>query len=170
VKLEDNGAIALGEYPGKNGQVTYNEGIFVGYRWNEKQKIKPLFSFGHGLSYTTFEYGKATSDKKEIDDSDKITFAVSIKNTGSREGSDIVQLYISDLKSSLPRPVKELKGFEKVSLKAGEEKVVSLTIDKAALSYFDPDKHSWVAEPGDFEASIGSSSSDIRSKVAFKLK
>jgi beta-glucosidase len=170
VKLEDNGAIAMGEYPGKNGQVTYNEGIFVGYRWNEKQKIKPLFSFGHGLSYTTFEYGKATSDKREIADSEKITFTVSIKNTGVREGSETVQLYISDLKSSLPRPVKELKGFEKVSLKAGEEKVVSITIDKAALSYFDPDKHSWVAEPGDFEASIGSSSSDIRSKVVFKLK
>ncbi|MDO9257674.1 MAG: glycoside hydrolase family 3 C-terminal domain-containing protein [Bacteroidales bacterium] len=170
VKLEDNGAIAMGEYPGSNGQVTYNEGIFVGYRWNEKQQIKPLFSFGHGLSYTTFEYGKATSDKKEITDSDKITFTVSIKNTGTREGFEIVQLYISDLKSSLPRPVKELKGFEKVSLKAGEEKAVSITIDKAALSYFDPDKHSWVAEPGDFEALIGSSSSDIKGKVAFKLK
>jgi beta-glucosidase len=170
VKLEDNGAITMGEYPGSNGQVNYNEGIFVGYRWNDKQKIKPLFSFGHGLSYTTFEYGKAASDKKEIAESDQITFTVSIKNTGTREGSEVVQLYISDLKSSLPRPLKELKGFEKVNLKAGEEKVVSITIDKDALSYFDPTKHSWVAEPGDFEALIGSSSSDIKSKVAFKLK
>ena len=170
VKLEDNGGIALGEYPGKNGQVTYNEGIFVGYRWNEKQKIKPLFSFGHGLSYTTFEYGKVTADKKEITDADKITFTVSIKNTGAREGSEVVQLYISDLESSLPRPVKELKGFEKVSLKPGEEKVVSITIDKAALSFFDANKHDWVAEAGNFEALIGSSSSDVRGIVGFKLK
>jgi beta-glucosidase len=170
VKLEDNGAIALGGYPGSNGQVNYSEGIFVGYRWNEKQKIKPLFSFGHGLSYTTFEYGKVTADKKEMTADDQITFSVSVKNTGKREGSEIVQLYLSDLKSSLPRPVKELKGFEKISLKPGEEKVVSITIDKAALSYFDADKHSWIAEPGDFEALIGSSSDDIRGKAGFKLK
>ena len=170
VKLEDNGAIAMGEYPGNNGQVNYNEGIFVGYRWNDKQKIKPLFSFGHGLSYTTFEYGKVTADKMEMADQDKITFSVTVKNTGAREGSEVVQLYISDLKSTLPRPVKELKGFEKVSLKPGEEKVVSITVDKTALSFFDPVKHDWVAEPGDFEASVGSSSSDIRGKVAFRLK
>lgn len=170
VKLEDNGAHSLGEYPGSNGQVTYKEGIFVGYRWTEKQKIKPLFSFGHGLSYTTFEYGKVTADKKELADADKITFSVTIKNTGTRNGSETVQLYISDLKSSLPRPVKELKGFEKVSLKAGEEKVVSITVDKAALSFFDADKHNWVAEAGEFEALIGASSTDVRSKVGFKLK
>lgn len=170
VKLTDNGAHALGEYPGSNGQVTYNEGIFVGYRWNEKQNIKPLFSFGHGLSYTTFEYGKVTADKKEITGSDKITFTVTIKNTGTREGSEVVQLFISDLKSSFPRPLKELKGFEKVSLKTGEEKAISITVDKAALSFFDPDKHAWVAEAGEFEALIGASSSDIKSKVGFKLK
>ncbi len=170
VKLDDNGGIALGEYPGSNGQVTYKEGIFVGYRWAEKQKIKPLFSFGHGLSYTTFSYGEVSADKKEMTEADKITFSVSIKNTGTREGSEVVQLYVSDLKSTLPRPVKELKGFEKISLKAGEEKTVSITLDKAALSYFDPDKHAWVAEPGDFEALVGSSSSDIRGKAGFTLK
>jgi len=170
VKLEDNGAHALGEYPGSNGQVTYNEGIFVGYRWNDKQKIKPLFGFGHGLSYTTFEYGKVTADKKEMTEADNITFSVSIKNTGTRQGSEIVQLYISDLKSSLPRPLKELKGFEKVSLKPGEEKVVSITVDKAALSFFDADKHKWIAEAGDFEALVAASSTDVKSKVGFKLK
>ena len=170
VRLEDNGAIAMGEYPGNKGQVTYNEGIFVGYRWNEKQNIKPLFSFGHGLSYTTFEYGKVTADKKEITEADKITFTVSVKNTGTREGSEVVQLYISDLKSTLQRPLKELKGFEKISLKAGEEKAVSITVDKAALSFFDADKHSWVAESGEFEALIGASSADIRTKVGFILK
>lgn len=168
VKLEDNGAHSAGEFPG-NGEVTYKEGIFVGYRWAEKQKIKPLFSFGHGLSYTTFEYGKVTADKQKMSSSDKITFNVSVKNKGSRDGAETVQLYITDIKSSLPRPVKELKGFEKVFLKAGEEKTVSITVDKSALSFFDDKKHAWVAEPGDFEALIGASSSDIRSKVKFAL-
>jgi len=170
VKLEDNAAHALGEFPGKDHQVTYNEGIFVGYRWHDKQNIKPLFSFGHGLSYTTFEYGKVSADKKETTAADKITFTVDVKNTGKREGSEVVQLYISDLKSSLPRPIKELKGFEKVLLKAGETKTVSFTIDSSALSFFDADKHAWVAEPGDFEAIVAASSTDIKSKVGFKLK
>ncbi|WP_165041947.1 glycoside hydrolase family 3 C-terminal domain-containing protein [Dysgonomonas sp. ZJ709] len=169
VSLKDNGAHTLGEYPG-NGEITYNEGLFVGYRWVDKEKIKPLFSFGHGLSYTTFQYGKVTADKKEMAESDKITFSVKVKNTGNRDGQEIVQLYISDLKSSLPRPVKELKAFDKISLKAGEEKTVTFTIDKAALSFFDADKHDWVAESGKFEALVGASSTDIKSKVAFDLK
>jgi len=168
VKLEDNGAHALGDFPGDK-EVHYNEGIFVGYRWADKQNVKPLFSFGHGLSYTTFEYGKATADKTAMASSDKITFSVKVKNTGKREGSEVVQLYITDVKSSLPRPIKELKGFEKVALKAGEEKTVTFTIDKTALSFFDDKKHDWVAEPGDFEALIGASSADIKSKVKFKL-
>ena len=170
IKLQDNGAHTLGEFPGTNGQVTYKEGIFVGYRWLDKQNIKPLFSFGHGLSYTSFEYGKAVADKKDMIESDKITFTVSIKNIGKREGEEVVQLYISDLKSSLPRPVKELKGFEKVILKVGESKLVTFTVDKSALSYFDADKHAWVAEAGDFSALIGSSSTDIKTKIDFKLK
>jgi len=182
VKLTDNGAHKLGEYPGNKVELeqsrhrgdtineTYHEGIFVGYRWLDKEKIKPLFSFGHGLSYTTFEYGKVTADKKDMGVDDTITFTVNVKNTGNREGMEIVQLYISDLKSSLPRPVKELKGFKKISLQPGEEKTVSITVDKAALSFFDADKHDWVAESGDFEALIGASSTDIRSKVKFKLR
>lgn len=169
VALKDNSAHALGEYPGAEQQ-TYHEGIFVGYRWADKQKIKPLFSFGHGLSYTTFEYGKVAAERKEMTADDMITFTVNVKNTGKREGTEIIQLYISDLKSSLPRPVKELKGFEKIRLMPGEEKEVSFTIAKADLSYFDADKHEWVAEPGDFEALIGASSTDIRSKVRFKLR
>jgi len=169
VKLNDNGAHALGEFPGGD-EVTYKESIFVGYRYADKQKAKPLFSFGHGLSYTTFEYGKVTADKKQMAAGDQITFSVKVKNTGSREGSEIVQLYISDLKSSLPRPIKELKGFEKISLKPGEEKTVTLTVDKTALSFFDDKKHGWVAESGVFEAIIGASSTDIKSKVSFSLK
>ncbi len=169
VKLQDNAAHSIGEFPG-NGDVNYKESIFVGYRWHEKQKIKPLFAFGHGLSYTTFQYGKVVIDKKELQSDDKITISVPVKNTGAREGAEIVQLYISDLKSRLPRPLKELKEFEKISLAPGEEKMVTFTIDKTALSYFDDVKHEWIAEPGDFEALIGSSSIDIRGKAGFRLK
>lgn len=184
VKLEDNSAHQLGEYPGNKEElaagkgkdqknpinITYNEGIFVGYRWHDTKKIKPLFSFGHGLSYTTFEFGKAKADKTTIGQDDKITFTFKVKNTGKKAGAEVAQLYISDLKSSLPRPTKELKGFEKVFLNAGEEKEVSITVDKAALSFFDADKHAWIAEPGDFEALIGNSSDAIKTKVKFTLK
>jgi len=169
VKLTDNGAHAMGEFPGTKGEVKYNEGLLVGYRWHDTKKIKPLFSFGHGLSYTTFEYGKVSADKKEMTADDKITFTVNVKNTGNREGAEVVQLYISDLKSYLPRPLKELKGFDKIKLNPGEEKTVTFTIDKEALSFFDADKHEWIAEPGDFEAIIGASSTDIKSKIKFKL-
>lgn len=169
VKLEDNPAHAMGEYPGAENQ-TYNEGILVGYRWADTKNIKPLFSFGHGLSYTTFEYGKVTADKTEISLEDKITFSVTIKNTGKREGAEVVQLYIRDVESSVQRPYKELKGFQKVYLKAGESKLVQFTIDKEALSFFDPQKHDWVAEKGKFEAIVGSSSTDIRTKMDFILK
>lgn len=182
VKLTDYAAHYLGEYPGNKDQleasknrtdtinVTYHEGIFVGYRWFDKEKIKPLFPFGHGLSYTTFEYGKVVPDKGEMTANDKISFNVNVKNTGNRDGAEIVQLYISDAKSSLPRPAKELKAFEKVYLKAGEEKPVTLTVDKSALSYFDVEKHQWIAEPGDFEAIIGASATDVKSSVKFRLK
>ncbi len=168
VKLNDNGAQALNAFPGTN-QVTYKEGIFVGYRWAEEKHIKPLFAFGHGLSYTTFEYGKVTSDKKSMSPSDQITFSVKVKNTGTRAGEEVVQLYISDLKCSVPRPVKELKGFEKVALQPNEEKTITFTIDKSALSYFDAAKHDWVTEPGDFTALIGAASDDIRTKILFTL-
>jgi beta-glucosidase len=169
-KLEDNGTHKLGDYPGTDKEESYKESIFVGYRWTDKENVKPLFPFGHGLSYTTFEYGKAIAGNKEMTADGKISFSVNVKNTGNREGAEIVQLYISDLKSSLPRPVKELKGFEKVFLKPGEEKTVTITIDKMALSFFDDRKHEWVAENGDFEALIGASSADIKGKISFKLK
>lgn len=171
VRIEDNSAYAMGEYPGDSTNVSYNESIFVGYRWADRQKkAKPLFPFGHGLSYTTFEYGKPAADKKVMSADDTITFTVTVKNTGAREGQEVVQLYISDKKSSLPRPVKELKGFHKVSLAPGEEKTVSFTIGKDALSFFDDTKHEWVAEPGKFEAVIGASATDLKGIVPFELK
>jgi len=137
VRLEDNPAIALDAYPGDGKQVEYKEGIFVGYRWNDREQIKPLFCFGHGLSYTTFEYGKVTAEGRQMGPDGTITVSVPVKNTGSRAGAEIVQLYVSDLKSSLPRPVKELKGFRKITLQPGQEQMVSFTIDRKALSFYD---------------------------------
>ena len=182
MSLADVGAHAAGEYPGNKAELDaskewgdtireyYNDDIFVGYRWADKEKTTPLFPFGHGLSYTTFEYGKPTADKKTMTADGTITVSVNVKNTGNREGSEIVQLYIADKKSSLPRPVKELKGFRKVKLAPGEEKTVSFTVDKTALSFFDDKKHQWVAEPGKFEAIVGASSRDIKGTVPFELK
>lgn len=169
VRLEDNPAIALDAYPGDGKQVEYKEGIFVGYRWNDRERIKPLFCFGHGLSYTTFEYGKVTAEGRQMGPDGTITVSVPVKNTGSRAGAEIVQLYVSDLKSSLPRPVKELKGFCKITLQPGQEQTVSFTIDRKALSFYDDTKQDWVAEPGAFEALVGASACDIRGKAAFEL-
>lgn len=175
VKLEDVPAHSLGEYTDKRSQkvidIKYNEGIFVGYRWTDKQKkVKPLFPFGHGLSYTTFKYGKPTADSKTMPADGTLTVKITVKNTGTREGQEIVQLYLSDKKSSLPRPVKELKGFKKVKLSPGEETEVTFTIDKEALSYFDDTRHAWIAEPGKFEAIIAASATDIKGVVPFELK
>lgn len=174
-KLEDVGAHQLGDYPGRQREdgifdEKYNESIFVGYRWTDKQKIRPLFPFGHGLSYTTFAYGKATVNKKVMKIDEQIVITVPITNTGKRIGSEIVQLYISNLKSSLPRPVKELKGFSKIQLAPGETQEVTFLIDKQALSFFNDSRHEWVAEPGKFEAQIAASATDIKSKVTFELE
>ncbi len=182
MSLADVGAHAAGEYPGNKAELDaseqrgdtireyYNDDIFVGYRWADKEKTTPLFPFGHGLSYTTFEYGKPTADKKTMTADGNITVTVQLKNVGNREGSEIVQLYIADKKSSLPRPVKELKGFKKVKLAPGEEKTVSFIVDKTALSFFDDKKHQWIAEPGKFEAIVGASSRDIKGSLLFELK
>ena len=173
-KLDDVAVHKLGLYPGtprgdgsKTVDCYYDEGIFVGYRWAEKNDIKPLFPFGHGLSYTDFKYGKAKVDKSTLTHEGKVTVTVPVTNVGAREGSEVVQLYIADIKSSVPRPVKELKGFRKVRLAPSETAEVSFEITPEALSYFDADTHSWVCEPGAFEALVGSSSADIRGKVRF---
>ena len=148
----------------------YKEGLFIGYRGVDRYKTKPLFAFGHGLSYTSFALGKAIADKSEITRDDKISFTLSVTNTGSCAGSEVVQLYVSDVKSSLPRPLKELKAFKKVFLQPGETQNVTLTIDVNALSFYDDSKQNWVAEPGDFMALIGTSSDHLTSKVKFKLR
>ncbi len=173
--LQDVGAHKLGTYPGtwradkKIIDEEYKEGIFVGYRWVDKEKTKPLFAFGHGLSYTTFKLSGARADRQSMTRDGKITFTVNVKNTGKRAGSEVVQLYIHDAKASLPRPEKELKGFAKVNLQPGESKDVQITIDKSALSFYDDKAKAWVAEEGDFTALIGNAADNLPLKVNFKL-
>ncbi|MDR1672269.1 MAG: glycoside hydrolase family 3 C-terminal domain-containing protein [Bacteroidales bacterium] len=169
-KLTDAGAHAAGDYPGNNHEETYREGIFVGYRWTDKNNIKPLFPFGHGLSYTQFAYGKATVSGKHMQATETLTVTIPVKNTGERKGKEIVQLYIGDEKASVARPVKELKAFEKIELAPGEEKIVSFIISADDLKFFDDKRHEWVAEPGKFTIYIGASSADVRASVAFELK
>ena len=177
--LDQVGAHKMGEYPGHKSidalgnevmDIPYNEGVFVGYRFTDKNKLVPTFPFGHGLSYTTFDYGKATTDKVFAKDADKIEVRVPVSNTGERKGKETVQLYVRDIKSSVERPVKELKGFKKVELNPGETQEVVFEIGRDALSYFDAERHEWVMEPGEFEILIGASSGDIRSKTTFKAE
>ena len=174
--LDHYGAHALGAYPGtwrsdeKIIDEEYKEDIFVGYRWADQHKLTPLFPFGHGLSYTTFEYVGKPRMEKTADGSSLFTLHTSVKNTGTRKGAETVQLYIRDVKSSLPRPVKELKGFQKVTLAPGEQRDITFTIDKSMLSYYDDSKGEWVVEPGRFEALVGASAGDIKSKVAFEVR
>jgi beta-glucosidase len=164
-RLEDNPAFP--NYPGANDKVVYGEGIFVGYRHYDAKKIEPLFPFGYGLSYTSFEYSglKVSTAKAK----DKIKISINVKNTGKVAGKEVVQLYVSDIACSVPRPPKELKAFTKVALSPGETKKVEFTLTKEALSFYDVILKDWVAEPGDFEIQVGSSSRDIRAKGKFTL-
>ena len=183
--LDQCGAHALNAYPGvwredhKIIDEEYKEGVFVGYRWIDKQNAKikklknenkPLFAFGHGLSYTTFKLGKLTADKASMTEGGEITFTIPVTNTGSMAGAETVQLYISDLEASVERPVKELKAFQKVFLQPGETQQVSLTIDKGALSFYDEASSQWKAEPGTFEALVGTASDKIISRCSFTLQ
>ena len=169
VRLEDNGAHALGEFPGGDS-VRYNESLFVGYRWHDTKVIKPLFAFGHGLSYTTFEIGNLRLSTDRLDADGSLTLRVDVTNTGDRPGAEVVQLYIGDDESFVPRPVKELKGFAKVSLAPGETQTVEFGITPEALSYYDDTKGAWTAEPGLFTAYVGAASDDIRGSVDFTLE
>jgi len=170
VKLSDSPAHQEGMTFPTRGKNFYQEGIFVGYRWFEEKDIKPLFAFGHGLSYTTFSYGDAKIDKSSLSGNGSVTVTVRVTNAGDREGAEVVQLYIADKESSLPRPKKELKGFEKVNLAPGASADVKFTITADALKFYDPETAGWKAEKGDFEALIGSASDDIRTAVSFSLK
>ena len=144
---------------------TYTEGIFVGYRWFEHNDIKPVFPFGYGLSYTTFEYGEPKTSGS-IGKGLKVT--VPVKNTGSVAGAEVVQVYVSAVKSDVARPVKELKGFGKIFLEPGKSGEVTVTLDKASISYFDAGSHDWVAEKGNYRILVGASSQDIRKELDIK--
>ena len=175
-RLDDCGAHALNAFPGvwrddyKIIDEEYKEGIYVGYRWTDKQKIRPLFAFGHGLSYTTFKLGKLMADKQQLSAGGQISFTVNVTNTGSRAGSETVQLYISDKQCSVDRPVKELKAFQKVFLQPGESRDVTLTIGCDALSFYNEAKGEWTAEPGAFEALVGTASDNLTGKISFELQ
>ena len=174
-RLEDCGAHALGTYPGTwrpDHQIIdeeYKEGIYVGYRWTDKKGIKPTFAFGHGLSYTTFKVEGLTADKKQLTADEQITFTVKVTNTGDRAGAETVQLYIKDKKATVDRPMKELKAFQKVYLQPGESRNVTLTIGKDALSFYDETAHAWKAEPGVFEALVGTASDKLSNNLSFIL-
>lgn len=169
-RLQDYAAHSIGEYPGNGVDVRYNEGIFIGYRWADKQNIKTLFPFGHGLSYTTFEITEPQISKKSLKQGGEIKLKVEVRNTGERAGAEVVQLYISDKDSSLPRPVKELKGFKKVYLAAGESSTVEFVISEEELKFFDDQQHKWIAEQGEFTAHIATSAEEILHSVDFSLK
>jgi len=158
---------AYNNYPGSR-DVVYGEGIFVGYRHYDLREIEPLFPFGHGLSYTTFECSdlKATESVKR---GEAVQVSVMVKNIGKVAGKEVVQVYVSDKQSTLARPPKELKGFVKIELKPGEVKTVMFELNERALSFYNPSRKQWIAEPGEFEVLIGSSSRDIRAKVKFTL-
>jgi beta-glucosidase len=160
---------AYGHYPGTNLHVEYAEGIYVGYRHFDAHQIEPLFPFGYGLSYTKFEYSGLKVTPATVAPGQKVTVALQVRNTGERAGAEVVQLYLHDVKSSLPRPPQELKRFRRVALEPGAEKTVTFVIDQPALSFYSPEKHAWVAEPGVFEVLVGASSRDIRLKGAFTL-
>lgn len=171
-KLEDCGAHAFGEiaYPGIKNDQKYMEDILVGYRWLDTKKIKPLYAFGYGMSYTTFKYGKATTDRKEYTVADTATLTFTLTNTGEREGAEIAQVYISQPKASVMRPVKELKGFTKVKLQAGETKTVKIQLPVKEWAFYSETSQSWVVEPGEFVISLGASSDDIKHKCVVTIK
>ncbi len=166
-RLEDNPAYI--NYPGENGHVHYGEGLFVGYRYYEKRRIAPLFPFGFGLSYTTFEYGNLRLSAAEIGPQDTLQVSVAITNTGARAGKEVVQLYVRDVESHLHRPEKELKAFTKVSLEPGESKTVTLSLDRTSLAYYDDLARAWTAQAGEFEVLVGASSQDVRARAQFNL-
>lgn len=171
-RLKDCGAHAFDElsYPGDSIKQEYKEDILVGYRWHDTKKIPALFPFGHGLSYTTFTYGKPVASAKTMAADGTLTVTVAVKNTGSIAGKEIVQLYIGDDKCSVLRPVKELKHFAKVALAPGEEKNVTFTLTPDDLKFYDEASAAWKYEPGKFKAYVCASSADVRGVVPFEMQ
>jgi beta-glucosidase len=157
------------QYPGVSGKGQYSEGIFIGYRHFDKHKIDPQFPFGHGLSYTSFEYSNIKLSRSHIKAGEPLTVEVQLKNTGRRDGAEVVQFYIQDVQASVERTIKELKGFEKVMLKPGQSKVVKAEFNERSFAFYDTNQKKWVAEPGQFKVLVGSSSRDIRLTGSFNI-
>jgi beta-glucosidase len=155
-RLQDNPAFI--NYPGENGQVLYGEGIFVGYRYYDKKEVEPLFPFGHGLSYTTFAYRGLRLGRPEYAAGEAIRLSVEVENTGTRAGQETIQVYVRETRSRLVRPEKELKAFAKVLLAPGETRTVQFVLNEEALAYYNPARKQWVAETGEFQVLVGSSS------------
>lgn len=158
-KLQDNPSYLY--YGGEGDKSEYREGVFVGYRYYDKKDMDVLFPFGHGLSYTTFQYSNLKLSSREIKDTDKLSVTLEVKNTGDRAGKEIVELYVGKKDSKVIRPLKELRGFEKVSLKPGKTKTLTFTLSKRAFSYYNTEIQDWYAETGDYQILIGKSSRDI---------
>ncbi|MFZ0826157.1 MAG: glycoside hydrolase family 3 C-terminal domain-containing protein [Verrucomicrobiia bacterium] len=169
-QLLDSPAHALGTYPGTNGTLFYKEGLLVGYRWFDAKNIEPEFPFGFGLSYTTFEYSNLKLVPGLDPNGPVVTAEFEIANTGSRAGAEVAELYVHQNDPSVARPLKELKGFKKISLKPGETQTVSIPLDQRAFAFYDPAKAGWVAEAGDYKIQIGSSSRDIHLEGGFHLE
>jgi beta-glucosidase len=167
-KLSDCSAYSLGEFPGGK-TVSYSEGIFVGYRYYDTYKIEPEFCFGHGLSYTTFDYDNMCLEVEETDDV-KISVTFEVTNKGNRTGMETAQLYVACKNSTVNRPVQELKQYIKVELKPGQKEKVTLVLDKTAFGYYNTDKKQFQTEVGTYEIRVGSSSRDIRLKGEIELK
>ena len=183
VALEDGPIRSARQFPGEPGiftmpeykdkvflQEDYTEGIYVGYRWYEAQDIRPQFPFGHGLSYTTFSYGDVKLSRSVLRSGGSVKVSVPVTNTGSVAGAEVVQFYVAAHDSAVDRPVKELKGFQKVYLQPGETKTVSVTLDAQSLSYFDEARHDWVMEPGRYSVMAASSSADIRAVAPLRAR
>ena len=170
VSLDQSPAHALGNFPGRDLKVNYEEDILVGYRWFDTKGLPVVYPFGYGLSYTTFNYSNLNTDKKTYDQADTIQATFTLTNTGDREGAEVAQLYVSDPVCSVMRPVKELKGFKKVFLKPGESRRITLDIPVSSLAFYSEAQSQFVVEPGEFILQLGASTSDIKQKISIYVK
>lgn len=170
VSLDQSPAHALGNFPGRDLKVNYEEDILVGYRWFDTKGLPVVYPFGYGLSYTTFDYSNLNTDKETYDQADTIQATFTLTNTGDCEGAEVAQLYVSDPVCSVMRPVKELKGFKKVFLKPGESRRITLDIPVSSLAFYSEAQSQFVVEPGEFILQLGASASDIKQKISVEVK
>jgi beta-glucosidase len=169
-KLEDSPAHALNAFPGDSFNVNYTEDILVGYRWFDTKGIEPMYCFGHGLSYTTFDYNDVITDKTVYSKGESVSVTLSLKNTGTMSGGEVIQCYVQDINPRIPKPKKELKAFKKVFLQPGEEQKVTLAIGIKDLAYYNESTGTWIIEDGDYDILVGSSSRDIRGEKRITIK